>query len=218
MEWSRFLAADELARADSFRLPRDARRFLASRGLQRVILASYARCPPDKLVFRYLEHGKPTLPEGSDLRFNLSNCDDIVLIAVTMGREIGADVERIRADLAVEEIARDYFSEVERESLASVPAAGRHRAFFQGWTRKEAFVKAKGDGLSLPLEQFDVSLAPGQPARLLATRPDPLEAARWELMAPDFDSDYAAAVITQTTPEPLRYWIADPGEALRPVG
>jgi 4'-phosphopantetheinyl transferase len=209
IEWARFLREDELARAQRFKFQVDAYRFAASRSLLRIVLAGYARCEPRELLFGYAAHGKPFLPHARQLRFNLSHSHGVALIGVTLGREIGVDVERVCTDLKVEPIARQFFSSAEQAALATLAPAQMPWAFFACWTRKEAFVKARGDGLSLPLDQFDVSLLPGEPARLLATRPDADEAAAWETFALPSQGEYAAAVMTQTGATPLSYTVID---------
>jgi len=227
IEWSSLLRKDERDRARRFKSAHDAYRYTVSRALLRIVLAGYLRRDSRDLVFNYAANGKPFLPDGGRLRFNLSHSHDLGLIGVTLDREIGVDVERIRADLEVAQIASQFFSKAEQSALAALPTSLRLRAFFDCWTRKEAFVKARGDGLSLPLDQFDVSVRPDEPACLVATRPDAKEAAAWEVAAVAVEQRYAAAVVTQTGPVPLRYaviearslWLAaltaSPGSASR---
>jgi 4'-phosphopantetheinyl transferase len=209
VEWTGYLSEDERSRAQRFRFPIDAYHFSAARALLRIVLAGYVRCDPRRLIFGYAAHGKPFLPHERQLHFNLSHSGGGALIGVTLEREIGVDVEAVRADVEVESIAQQFFSGAEQAALASLPQAARTQAFFDCWTRKEAFVKARGEGLSLPLDQFDVSLQPGAPAQLLATRPDAREAAAWELLALDYGAGYAAAVMTETGTRPLSYTVID---------
>ena len=209
IDWSSFLSEDEWDRARRFRYAGDAYRYTASRALLRIVLATYLRLDPRDLVFDYSTNGKPFLSRAGQLRFNLSHSHDAALIGVTLAREIGVDVERIRDDLEVEQIARQFFSKAEQSALATLPAIQRQGAFFDCWTRKEAFVKARGDGLSLPLDQFDVSVRPDEPACLVATRPDAKEAAAWEAAAVAVEHGYAAAVVTQTGPVPLSYAVIE---------
>jgi 4'-phosphopantetheinyl transferase len=209
IDWVSFLSKDEQDRAKRFKYARDAYRYTASRALLRFVLASYLRLAARDLEFEYSTNGKPFLPDGGQLRFNLSHSHDAALIGVTLGREIGIDVERIRDDLEVEQIARQFFSKAEQLAITTLPVIQRQRAFFDCWTRKEAFVKARGDGLSLPLDHFDVSVRPHEPARLLATRPDANEAAAWEVAAVAVEHGYAAAVVTQTGSVPLSYAVIE---------
>jgi len=192
------LSADERERVRRFHFERDRRRSLISRALLRTLLGRYLEMPPETLAFSYSPYGKPSLAAlDTPLRFNVSHSGELLLIAVTVERALGVDVEEIRPDTSVIEIAERFFSENERRSLAGVPQALQRDAFFDCWTRKEAYIKAKGDGLSLPLDQFDVAFGPGRAARLLATRPDRTEAARWRLQELDVADGYKAALAVE---------------------
>jgi 4'-phosphopantetheinyl transferase len=198
--WQRLLSLEERERAARFRFARDQRRFTVTRALLRLLLGAYLESEPEALTFHTLEHGKPMLAgrhRGNPLHFNVSHSDGMALFGVTLDRAIGVDVERIRHDFEVVTIAKRFFSAAEQRDFLSLSLAQQHRAFFDCWTRKEAYVKAIGDGLSHPLHQFDVSLAPGDPARLTATRPDPEEASRWTMAAPDVGAGYAAAIVAK---------------------
>jgi 4'-phosphopantetheinyl transferase len=179
------LADDERSRADRFYFSRDRQRFIVARGVLRAILGGYLSRAPGNLSFSYSTHGKPALASESNadaLRFNVSHSHGTALYALTRGREIGVDLEHIRGDLKAEQIAERFFSRSETIALRALPPSLREYAFFLCWTRKEAYIKARGEGLSLPLDQFDVSLMPGEPAALLSTRPDADEALRWSLL------------------------------------
>jgi len=190
------LAADERARAERFYFQRDREHFIVARGLLRVILGRCMGMEPDRLAFCYNSYGKPALGRdsgGDTLRFNVSHSHELALYAVTREHEIDVDLERLRSDLADEQIAERFFSRREFAVLRAVPTNMRQEAFFKCWTRKEAYVKAKGKGLSLPLDQFDVSLAPGEPAALLNTKLDPEEASHWSLQELTPGPGYVAA-------------------------
>jgi 4'-phosphopantetheinyl transferase len=170
-------------------------------------LGRYLELPPERLFFSYSPYGKPTLASlDTPLRFNVSHSGELLLIAVTLERALGVDVEQVRPDMSVIEIAERFFSENERRALAGVPQALQHDAFFDCWTRKEAYIKAKGDGLSLPLDQFDVAFGPGRMAQLLATRPDRTEAARWRLQDLDVADGYKAALAVEGSGWALACW------------
>ena len=195
--WAHLLSTEEQQRASRFRFSRDRERFAAARAWLRVLLGSYLNVAPGTLNFSYTEHGKPSLnglhaPE--DLHFNISHSDQVVLFGVTLGHAIGVDVERVRYDFEVVSIARRFFSTAEQKAFSALPGTQHHHAFFDCWTRKEAYVKAVGEGLSHPLHQFDVSLSPGTSTGLLSTRPDPDEVKHWTLAAVDIDPGYSAAV------------------------
>ena len=197
----RLLSVHEPARADRFAFPDLRRRFVVGRGALRSILAPYTGVPAAALRFRYGPRGKPALDGPSrpgSVRFNLSNSHELALVAVARGRELGVDVEWTGRTLSdAEHIAERFFSPAERAALRALPAALRLDGFYACWTRKEAFIKALGDGLALPLDAFDVSLAPGAPAALLAGRGPAADVARWELHALDAGPDYAAALVVE---------------------
>ncbi|HSF34169.1 MAG TPA: 4'-phosphopantetheinyl transferase superfamily protein [Candidatus Tectomicrobia bacterium] len=205
----RSLSADESQRAARFYFEPDRRRFIVARGALRDILGRYLGIPPSELGFCYSSYGKPALartPGEGRLRFNVSHSHELALVAVTHAREVGVDLEYLRPDIACEEIAEHFFSARERASLRALPAEVKHQAFFNCWTRKEAYIKAHGEGLSLPLDQFDVSLAPGEPVALLATRHDHRDAQRWSLQALMPGPGYAAAVVVEGQGWHLTCW------------
>lgn len=191
------LTADECQRAERYVFAKDRTHFVVARGLLRVLLGRYLGQDPPQLRFIYGPHGKPALATdtgGGTLRFNVSHSHGLALYAITRGREVGVDVERIRPEVAQEKIAERFFSPREVTLLRALPAPLQATAFFACWTRKEAYIKATGEGLTLPLDQFDVSLVPGEPAALLRTAWDPQEAARWALQDLVPALDYRAAV------------------------
>jgi 4'-phosphopantetheinyl transferase len=193
------LSEDERQRADRFRFDRDRNCSIASRGILRSLLGSYLGCDAREVRFRYSDRGKPELesPSNMDLRFNVAHSGDVILWGFTHARRIGIDVEKVRLDVDVSEIAERFFSSGERAQLQSVATGEQHEAFFRCWSRKEAYVKATGDGLSLSLDAFDVSISAAQPARLLETRPNLGEAERWAMHALDVQPGYAAAIVVE---------------------
>jgi 4'-phosphopantetheinyl transferase len=195
---SELLAADEKERARRFHFEADRRHFIAGRGWLRMLLARYLGIPPTEIEFTYSEYGKPQIgalnePEPP-LNFNLAHSKGVALYAFTRLGEIGVDIEYIRPEFPDEEIARRFFSASEVARLKDLPIATRPQAFFNCWTRKESFIKAKGLGLSLPLDQFDVTLDPAEPVALLRTSWDENEAAQWSLQTIETAPGYAAAV------------------------
>ena len=175
------LSQEERTRANGFSLPHLKERYIAGRGMVRGIVARYLGCPPAEIEFAYTAYGKPFLRDETKhgLRFNLSHSENQALLAVTRGRAIGVDIEQIRPDFATDEIAKRFFSEREWQALRALPTVERTAAFFRCWTRKEAFIKAIGEGLSFPLDAFAVSLAPGEPAVLRWLRDQPDAVQRW---------------------------------------
>jgi 4'-phosphopantetheinyl transferase len=206
------LSPDERERADRFHFELDRRRAVIGRGYLRLLLGEILDLPANKLQFEYDEFGKPGLiPEqGLPLQFNVSHSGDLILIAITMDRAVGVDVEKIRTDLDPDDIAARFFSANECKILASLAGPVRFKAFFTCWTRKEAYLKARGVGLSLPLDQFDVSFLPDEEPRLLATRHDPDEARQWRLQALDVPGDYAAALAAPSSTWTLKCWNWNP--------
>jgi 4'-phosphopantetheinyl transferase len=205
----RVLSLDEQAKAARFHFAIDRTRYVVGRGVLRQLLARCLELAPDELCFDYNAFGKPSLRgsfSGGQMQFNLSHSGDFVLIAVARGRAVGIDVERIRTDMALNRIAAQFFSPHERTALATLEARQQYEGFFACWTRKEAYIKARGDGLSLPLDQFDVSLLPGEAARLLETRPDSAEARCWILRDLEVGFDYKAALAVQGGGWDLRMW------------
>lgn len=211
------LAPDERERADRFHFEADRRRAVIARGYLRLLLGQILDLPANKLVFEYDEFGKPGLlpRQGPSVQFNVSHSGELILIAIARDLAVGVDVEKIRTDLDLADIAARFFSANENVLLTSLAGPPRYKAFFTCWTRKEAYLKARGIGLSLPLDQFDVSFLPEEEPRLLATRPDPSEARRWRLRALELSADYAAALAAPNSKWGLKCWDWDP---LRLVG
>jgi 4'-phosphopantetheinyl transferase len=203
------LAEDERDRAERFHFERDRERFIVAHGALRSVLSRYLNLEASRLSFSYSSYGKPALAQGTgddELRFNMSHSDRLALIAITRGREIGVDVERINAAVAHEQIAERFFSPAEVVKLRSLPAEMQAEAFFHCWTRKEAYIKGRGEGLSLALDQFDVSLVPGEAAALLNTRDDPQEAARWSLLKLSPGHGYVAALAVKGHDLSIKCW------------
>jgi 4'-phosphopantetheinyl transferase len=205
---ARVLDADERARAARFVFDVDRNRFIARRGILRLILARYLGVMPAGITLKASEYGKPSLADShrTNLRFNLSHSHDVALYAMTRARDLGVDVEYIRPGLAEDSIAERFFAAGEVAALRALPQALQPAAFFDCWTRKEAFVKAKGMGLSLALDSFEVSLGDAGPARLVRTSPDPGEAARWTMAALHPAPNYAAALVVAARSFELRCW------------
>lgn len=202
------LSADERARAARFYFERDRRRFIVGRGSLRTILGRYLGLQPEQLRFCYSAHGKPYLDLA--LRFNLAHSHGLALYAITSGREVGVDVEYVHPITGLDRLVERFFSARERTALRALPASQKQEAFFNCWTRKEAYVKAIGDGLACPLDQFDVSLTPGKPARVLSVAGDSRRACRWFIQGVASAPGYVAAVATTGRSPQLQYWDFEP--------
>ena len=204
----RLLSTDELNKADRYHFEKDRRHFTVARGVLREVLSRYLGISPADLRFNYSEHGKPGLASANnkEFKFNLAHSGGVALYAFTTVGEVGVDVEFIRPEFTGDEIARRYFSATEVASLSKLSAVVRQHAFFDCWTRKEAFIKAKGLGLSLALDQFDVTLTPGESPALLRTGWNEAEAARWSLRAIEVGDQFAGAIALEAHDWEASYW------------
>lgn len=194
------LAPDERGRAERFHFREDRERFIVARGLLRCILSHYLDVEPDRVKFGEGLYGKPFLiTDGgiSTVRFNLSHSRGLALYAITRNREVGIDLEYMCSDIAVERIAEQFFSGSEQAALKALPPNERTEAFFSCWTRKEAYIKARGEGVSFPLDQFSVSLSPSEPATLLSVEGGLQESALWTLRELTPGPGYAAALAVE---------------------
>jgi len=192
---------DDEERRRATRFVRDVhrRRFIAAHGALRTILAGYLDARPTALAFVNGEHGKPALRDVTGrppVEFNLSHSDDLALVAVARAHPVGVDLERW-SEVEHLELAERFFSPGERSALRALAHAPHlvEAGFFAAWTRKEAYLKATGQGITRGLHHFDVALAPGEPARLLADRLDDQATARWAMFALDPAPGYSAALV-----------------------
>ncbi|HEX6289771.1 MAG TPA: 4'-phosphopantetheinyl transferase superfamily protein [Herpetosiphonaceae bacterium] len=207
--YAQTLAPNETTRASRFYFERDRHHFTVGRGALRMILSRYIGLAPHELQFTYTSYGKPALSEttgGDSLRFNLSHSAGMALCAVTRNREVGVDIEGIRRLDDLKQIAGHFFSANESAVLHALPEEIQVDAFFTCWTRKEAYIKAIGEGLSMPLDCFDVSLVPGEPAALLAVRGNVEEAERWLLRELHPGPGYLAAIVVEGRDWRLQCW------------
>jgi 4'-phosphopantetheinyl transferase len=196
-ELERVLAPAERERAARFHRDRDRERYVAGHLALRDILGRALSRPPAQLEFAASTDGKPYLADAPGLEFNLSDSGGLALVAVTQDRAVGVDVEQLRDDASLLDVADRFFSPHEVRCLRGVDPAGQLAAFFRIWTRKEAYIKALGEGLGHDLASFDVSLEPGAGACLIATRPDAEQARRWSLSELAVGDDYAAALVVR---------------------
>ncbi len=207
--YAQTLAPDEVKRAERFYFEHDRQHYTVGRGALRMILSRYTGIAPSRLEFSYSSYGKPALAEatgGATLRFNLSHSAGLALCAVTRNREVGVDIEGMRTLTELKQISAHFFSTNENAVLHALPEAIQPEAFFTCWTRKEAYIKAIGEGLSMPLDSFDVSLVPGEPAALLAVRGMQEEAARWSLRELFPGPGYMAAIVVEGHDWQMQCW------------
>ena len=194
------LSLEEKQRAARFRSHQLCERWTAARGALRCILATYARCEPSVLVFRAGPNGKPALAwPAEDIPFNLSHTGGLALVAVAGSGRVGIDAETVRSEIEVEDLSRRFFAPAEASEILALSPDARPAAFFACWTRKEAFVKALGGGLSMPLDRFQVSVGSDQLAQLLWA--DGEESDRWSLV--DVSEAGVAAALVVEGPVPV---------------
>jgi 4'-phosphopantetheinyl transferase len=201
------LNSEESARAARYVQLSDQHRFTVARAVLRLLLGRYLSCSPSAVLLQTGEFGKPALSaEGRELplQFNLSHSHGRALYAFALSHELGVDIEWLRPEIASEEIATRYFSIRERQELHSLPPALRVQGFFNAWTRKESYVKAHGKGLQIPLESFDVTLAPGQPVALRSGDAD-----RWRIHSFTPAENFAAALTIEAGDAILDFYDAD---------
>ena len=193
------LSADERERAERFARAPDRERFILGRGALRSLLGRYLDRDPKQIEFSYGRYGKPALAGSAAgaLVFNVSHSRDLALFVLVRGRQVGIDLEFLREGVACQRIAARFFSRAEAADLAGVPAADETRAFFNCWTRKEAYLKARGEGILADLDNFTVSLRPEEPAALRHSDRGAGEAARWQLAALDPGPGYVGALCVE---------------------
>jgi 4'-phosphopantetheinyl transferase len=204
------LDTDEQTRASRFHFEKHRRRFIVARGFLRSLLGRYLEVKPEEVRFAYGPYGKPTLDavhHAGALRFNASHSHELAVYGFAQDHDVGIDVEYIKDGFATQEIAERFFSKYEVEVLRALPRDEQAAGFFRCWTRKEAYIKAIGSGLSHPLDQFDVTLAPNEPAALLRDAREPGSVKRWSLFNLEVDAGYAAALAVNGKVSSVRQWL-----------
>lgn len=203
------LSEDELTRADGYHFERQRRRYIVCRGQLRKILAGYIKCSTTSIKFQYGDKGKPDLAVGqttAKTKFNVSKSEELALIAVTNAGEVGVDIEHLRPVSDATKLAQRYFAVSEVETLLSLPNSLHERTFLEIWTRKEAFIKATGQGLSYPLNQFAVSAAHTGPVVTVKLFQDSAQSEHWHLVSISPSKDVLAAVAVCGTSPQITCW------------
>lgn len=200
------LSPDEKNRAQKFRFARDRRNFIAARGVLRSMIGKYLEINPAEISFQYNEFGKPDIAGNYPLNFNISHSQNMAVFAFTKRFNIGIDVEYVNPDVEVKEIAGNFFSTNEIANLFALPDKQQTLGFFNCWTRKEAFIKAVGEGLSFPLDKFEVSLEPDKPAKLLATDWDPNAVSKWSMYAMSPGANFVGSVAIEGVVRQATCW------------
>lgn len=199
----------ERNRATRFRLDDVRRRYEAGHGRLRTVLARYLNLAPDAIMFHTGEHGKPFLDSAQNpggLQFSFSHSGEVALLGVAAGRSIGVDVEAYRDAIDYALIARRQFAAKEADQLDGLPADEREAAFYTCWTRKEAYVKARGEGLATGLDRFEVAFLPGDAPRIVWSVEGPDECTRWDVIPVDLGPRAAAACVVEGPIERARCW------------
>ncbi len=212
------LSAPERERAERFHFARHRNRFIAGRGALRAIVAQYLQTEPNALEFVYGLQGKPALAQpfaGSGLQFNLAHSDELALLAVTRAGPIGVDVERVRPLKDAEDLVERFFSKRENDLFRTLAPDQKPAAFFNLWTRKEAWLKATGEGIAYSLKRVEVSFLPGEPAKLLALPEAGTVGAPWSLRELSPHRAFAAALAVAAPELRLRCWRWEPAPACR---
>jgi 4'-phosphopantetheinyl transferase len=212
----------ERERAARYRFSESRTRFVVARATLRYLISKYADIAPNSVIFEENDWGKPTvaLPDTLNLEFNVAHSHELVLLAFCCGKPVGIDIEFERVLADMESIVNHYFSELERKTFADLPDDVKLKAFYRGWTCKEAYIKARGKGLSIPLNAFDVALNPVEPATLLVDRTNPGAHLEWALMDIKPAENYTAALAFHagnSQYDVVQYWIDCP-RVLRDVG
>ncbi len=194
-----FLSPDERKRAARFHFDVHRHHFIVGRGLLRWLNGRYLSIPPQEIQFSYGQFDKPALVNEPTLQFNVSHSHEGLVLAFVWETAVGVDIEYTKRKMDdMDAIARRFFSQVESAAYLTVAADEKPDTFFNCWTRKEAFIKAVGDGLSYPLKEFQVSLLPGAEAKLLKVRGSEAEAARWSMRSFDPFPDYRSALLVES--------------------
>ncbi len=204
------LSREERAKSERFSTALLQCRFVAARASLRVIIASYLNAEPSEIEFEYGQFCKPAIKtKGASLQFNMAHSNDLGVIAITSEKHVGIDVEHVSTVVDMDNIVAHAFSPYERSVYSAIPADLRANVFLRCWTRKEAYMKATGMGLSLPPDKFDVTLIPGEIPRLLRVEHDPDEVSRWSLSDFDLATDYIGTVAFEGTFSSLRLFTFD---------
>jgi 4'-phosphopantetheinyl transferase len=196
-QFSASLSPDEKERANKFKFEKHRNRYTAGRGALRAILGQYVGARAADVRFDYLTNGKPAFAQdfaGAGIHFNLAHTEDLALIAVTRIGPVGVDVECVRSVKNVDELVARFFSQRENELFQKVLNDQKPAAFFNLWTRKEAMLKATGEGITRSLSLVEVSFLPGEPARLLAIAGDAAAGERWRMWELEPANGFTGAV------------------------
>ncbi len=196
-----FLSPDERIRADQYMHSTVRRTYVSTRGILRDILARYMNCHAVDVTFNYSPEGKPAISlaeQPAGLEFNLSHSSGFLAVAVAQGLKVGVDIERLRRVPDMDLISARFFSKNERGAISGLPDEDKPDGFFRCWTRKEAYLKATGNGLSIPLDSFEVSVEPDNPIHMRSNRIDPNEVTRWSFFSFIPEDGFIGALVIES--------------------
>ena len=211
--YENLLSPKEIAKVNKFKFAKDRRVSILTRGLLRILSGRYLNQLPESINFNYGAYGKPDYNFETQLKFNISHSENIIVMAFVRNCDIGVDIEKIKSDFDVMDIAQHFFSSDEIQSLQALPEKDKVNGFYRCWTRKESFIKAKGSGLSFPLTSFTVSLNV-EYAKILITEWDPREKDEWKLFSFRPFKGYIGALSVRSDVKTIKYWDFDQFNAL----
>ena len=188
------LSTAEKERANRFHFKKDREQFIVAKGISRLLLSNYIPSSAKEITFEFNAYGKPCLTGSHPLQFNISHAGGLGLFAFVLTSPIGVDIEKIKQDIEIQKIAKRFFSIAETNKILNLPKPQQVDAFFNCWTRKEAFIKAHGEGLSLPLSEFEVSILDTERVKILAINWASTEVNHWNLLKISPKKTWKAAV------------------------
>ncbi|WJJ95640.1 4'-phosphopantetheinyl transferase family protein [Algibacter luteus] len=201
-----FLSEDEILKASKFKFEKDKNCSIITRGALRLLSGKYLNLNPQEIEFKYGDFGKPAFNFETPLKFNVSHSGNIAVLGFCLHSDIGVDIEVMKANFDVFDIASNYFSSSEIEALKILPTEEHTKGFYRCWTRKESFIKAKAKGLSFPLDSFSVSIDSDIKAELLETKWDNNEKEFWKLFSFSPQENYIGAVSVKGQIQKVNYF------------
>ncbi|MRH99226.1 4'-phosphopantetheinyl transferase superfamily protein [Kriegella sp. EG-1] len=208
-EFSKTLSKDELQKASKFRFEKDRSVFITARFLLRKLIGNYLNVNPKEIDFDYSEYNKPTYLGNTELDFNVSHSNNQIIIGFSKKLTIGVDIEKIKNDFDALDLAKNVFSNEEVNALSTYSGTSLYRAFYRGWTRKESFIKAVGEGLSYPLKSFSVTIDEDEKASFISIESKQESKQNWQLYSFIPTDGFIAAITTQGKPKRIDYFDAN---------
>jgi len=193
-DFAAYLDNQESERAERFKFSKDRNCFIGSHVALRILLGKYCDCAPRAIAYEYTAYNKPTLIDNNPIQFNLSHSHNQAIIAITKNHPIGIDIEYMQEKKILTELAKRFFSSQEYEEYKSLATSQKTLGFYNCWTRKEAFVKALGIGITCPLKSFSVNLTPEIDAKILSVQNNQDDVNQWKLFGFIPENNYCAAI------------------------